>query len=146
MERKYHIVGREGHRSPCLAHAKRALYHLSYTPILQLQNNLTRGRQGRLAHLSCCITFVTNKSFAILISSQYLLRLRLWHSLALRTSMKSRQDAPPCHPARHIQQKRGNQKPHTPSTTAPFCAGKMEEDSGSRRTLSSTTTIPIIIF
>ena len=28
----YIQVGREGHRSPCLVHAKHALYHLSYTP------------------------------------------------------------------------------------------------------------------
>ena len=27
-------VGGEGHRSPYLSHAKRALYHLSYTPFL----------------------------------------------------------------------------------------------------------------
>ena len=26
-------VGGEGHRSPYLSHAKRALYHLSYTPV-----------------------------------------------------------------------------------------------------------------
>lgn len=31
------MSGDGGHRSPCLTHAKRALYHLSYIPILEAQ-------------------------------------------------------------------------------------------------------------
>ena len=30
--RKQALDGDAGYRSPCLSHAKRALYHLSYTP------------------------------------------------------------------------------------------------------------------
>ena len=31
-KKKKEFCGGVGHRSPCLSHAKRALYHLSYTP------------------------------------------------------------------------------------------------------------------
>ena len=31
--------GGEGHRSPYLSHAKRALYHLSYTPLINIFKN-----------------------------------------------------------------------------------------------------------
>lgn len=50
-------VGGEGHRSPYLSHAKRALYHLSYTP------NSTFHPYRKLFIVHPHFTFVRNKPF-----------------------------------------------------------------------------------
>jgi hypothetical protein len=34
QKRKFYNIGDAGDRTPCLSHAKRALYHLSYVPML----------------------------------------------------------------------------------------------------------------
>ena len=67
------IVGGAGYRSPYLSHAKRALYHLSYTPCsisnwsmgnkIKLFVNVTRFASNN----SCCSPFSISPSIAQLV-------------------------------------------------------------------------------
>ena len=69
IRRKNKKIGGAGHRSQYLSHAKRALYHLSYTPVLMILNGLTNNLPLfliKVLHSLNCVTIGKNNHYLYL--------------------------------------------------------------------------------